>query len=182
MEGDFTETDNCQAGPISSGSSCQLQVVFVPTATGNQTGQIEIFANVDGGQLAVELGGSGTAAGVVSVSPASVSFGQVEVGTNSSPLQVEVTNSSSSPVPINSITITQQFVIASNACGTASLAANAACQLTVAFAPTAAGQISGIKAERATASPFHFVNFHHGVQTFKLNVHPHLLQLKYASD
>ena len=143
VSGDFSETDNCVNASVSAGESCAIQVTFTPADTGSLTGQMTIFANIYGGQLTVDLSGTGTPAGVVSLAPASVDFGQEEVGSTSTPLQVTVNNSSGTAIPITSIVITSPFSIASNACGTSSLAANTSCQIEVAFAPTQAGAAAG---------------------------------------
>jgi len=143
MSGDFSETDNCQNATVAPGTSCNIQVTFAPTAAGSRTGQMTISANISGGQLTVALSGTGTAAGVVTLTPTAVDFGQVEVGTTSPPLQVAVGNSGATAIPITSLSITPPFTIASNACGTSSLAADTDCQLTVEFAPTQAGAATG---------------------------------------
>ncbi|MDE3164006.1 MAG: choice-of-anchor D domain-containing protein, partial [Acidobacteriota bacterium] len=76
------------------------------------------------------------------LSPTSVSFGSIEVGTTSSALQVTVQNSGASAVAINSLSVAAPFALASNACGS-SIAASTACQLTVEFAPTQTGAAAG---------------------------------------
>ena len=87
MSGSFSETDNCVNATVAAGASCAIQVTFTPQATGPLTGQMTIYANVYGGQLTVDLNGTGAAAGVVTLTPSTVSFGQVEDGTTSTPLQ-----------------------------------------------------------------------------------------------
>jgi Abnormal spindle-like microcephaly-assoc'd, ASPM-SPD-2-Hydin/HYDIN/CFA65/VesB-like, Ig-like domain/Cep192 domain 4 len=144
MSGDFSETDNCVNQTIAVGASCSIQVTFTPQTTGPLAGQMTVFANVYGGQLSVDLKGTGTPAGEVTLSPPSVNFGQVEVGSTSSLLQITVANSSAAAVPISSISITPPFAIASNACGASSLTANADCQLQVVFAPTQPGPAMGL--------------------------------------
>jgi len=143
MSGDFSETDNCQDTSVNAGASCTIQVMFTPTATGSRSGQMTIAANIVGGQLTVDLSGTGLAAGDVTLTPASVSFGQVEVGTTSAPLQVEAGNSSGAAIAVTALTITAPFSISSNSCGTTSLAANTDCQLMVQFSPTATGPATG---------------------------------------
>ena len=64
-----------------------------------------IYANVYGGQLTVDLTGTGAPAGVVSLTPATVTFGQVEVGTTSAPLSVAAANSGAAAIPIGSVVI-----------------------------------------------------------------------------
>ena len=142
--GDFSETDNCVNQMIGAGASCSIQVRFAPQATGPLVGQMTIYANVYGGQLTVDLTGTGAPAGVVSLTPAIVSFGEVEMGTTSSLLQVTATNSSASAVPISNISITPPFAIATNSCGTSSLAASSNCQLQVEFEPTQPGPTAGL--------------------------------------
>lgn len=141
---DFSEMDTCQDINIAAGASCNIQVTFTPTETGSISGAMTIFANVYGGQLSIALSGTGTPAGTVSLTPASVSFGQVEVGTTSAPLQVQAANASGVAVPLTSIAVTASFALASNSCGTESLAAETSCQLMVVFEPTQAGAASGL--------------------------------------
>jgi hypothetical protein len=144
MNGGFSETDNCVNATVAAGASCAIQVTFTPQATGPLSGEMTIYANVYGGQLTVDLTGTGAPAGAVILTPATVTFGPVEVGTKSAPLQVTAANGSAVAVPIGSILITPPFVISSNSCGTVSLAPNSSCQLAVEFAPTGAGPASGL--------------------------------------
>jgi hypothetical protein len=143
MNGDFSETDNCVNTTVDAGASCAVQVTFTPTETGSRTGEMTISANVYGGQLSVATSGTGTAAGVVSLTPATIDFGKVEVGTTSTPLQVQAGNSSGTAIPITSVAVTTPFKIASNACGTSTLAADTDCQVMVEFVPTQTGAVAG---------------------------------------
>jgi hypothetical protein len=142
MSGDFSETDNCQSATVNPGASCTIQVTFTPAQSGSRTGQMTISANVSGGELTVALSGTGGSPGVVLLTPLTLSFGQVQTGTTSSPLQVTVENSSASAFSITSVNVTAPFVLASNACGS-SLAAHSDCQLTVEFAPIQAVAATG---------------------------------------
>ncbi|MDR3792094.1 MAG: choice-of-anchor D domain-containing protein, partial [Terracidiphilus sp.] len=144
VSGDFSETDNCVNASIAAGSNCALQVTFTPQATGSRTGQMTVNANVYGGQLTVDMTGTGAAAGVVTLTPVSVDFGQVEVGKTSSALQVQAGNASGTAVPISSVTITAPFAMASNTCGTTTLAPSTSCQVLVTFAPTQVGAVAGL--------------------------------------
>jgi hypothetical protein len=143
VSGDFNETDNCQVAPVAAGASCSVNVTFTPTATGLRTGQMTIDLNVRGGQVLVGLDGTGTAAGLVTLTPAAVSFGAVAVGATSLPLQVEAGNGGSLPLPITSLTVTPPFTISSNSCSASALAANTDCQIMVEFAPTQTGAATG---------------------------------------
>jgi hypothetical protein len=141
MSGDFSETDDCVSASLAAGGSCAIQVTFTPTATGSRTGQMIVSANVSGGQLSVELSGTGTPAGTVSLTPAAIDFGSVQLGTTSTPEQVEAGNTSATAIPITSVTVSSPFLIAANTCGT--LAAQTDCQVTVEFAPTQSGAVAG---------------------------------------
>jgi hypothetical protein len=153
MSGDFSETDNCQNAVVAAGGSCTITVTFSPTSVGTLTGQMVIYANVYGGQLPfVEFSGTGTAAGLVTLTPSTIGFdpapGQtsalppVPVGTTSGTEQVQAGNSGTTSVTITSTTITPPFTISSNKCAS-SLGAGADCQLLLAFAPTQRGAATG---------------------------------------
>ncbi len=142
VSGDFSETDNCLNATVNAGGSCAIQVTFTPTQAGGRTGQLNISANVPGGALTVALNGTGENSGAMQLTPATLSFGQVETGTTSTALQVTLENGAAVALPITSATVTAPFVLASNACGN-SLAANSDCQLTVEFAPSQTGATTG---------------------------------------
>jgi hypothetical protein len=141
ISGDFSETGNCVNASLVAGASCTIQVTFTPTATGSRTGQMIVSANVSGGQLSVELSGTGVAAGIVSLTPAAIDFGSVQLDTTSPPQQAEASNNSVTAIPITAVTVSSPFLIASNSCTT--LAAQTDCQVTVEFAPTQAGPVAG---------------------------------------
>jgi hypothetical protein len=138
----FSETDNCLSAILNAGAGCSIQVTFVPTAPGPQTGQLTIGANVAGGEVTVALSGTGVAAGSVTLSPPIVSFGPVTEGTTSSSQPIAVSNSSANAVAVTSLGVTPPFAIASNSCGS-SLTAGVACQLKVDYAPTQLGMSTG---------------------------------------
>jgi hypothetical protein len=144
MSGDFSETDTCQNATVSAGASCTIQVSFTPDTNGTLTGEMTISANMSGGEVAVTLSGTGTAAPQVNLAPAAVSFGGVALG-NSSTLQVTANNGTGSAIPYAS-TITGPFAIASSTCvsslGVAEIPAGS-CNLMVQFIPSAAGAATG---------------------------------------
>ena len=144
--GDF-KASGCQGQSVPAGGSCTVSVVFNPQAEGARSAQMILYANVYGGQLEVDLNGTGLPGGDVTVTPSNHDFGTVEVGTTTTlveDLSLSVTNLGSAPVPISSIAVSGPFTIASNACGTASLAANWGCQIQIAFAPAQAGPATGL--------------------------------------
>ncbi len=144
VTGDFSESDNCAGRSVGAGSSCTIQVTFTPSATGARTGLMTIYANVYGGQITVDLNGTGTPAGAVSLQPGTLDFGQVQVNTASATQTISVSNSTGSAIPIVSVTVTPPFSIPSNlnTCGTTSLAPTS-CTIAVEFTPSAPGPVSG---------------------------------------
>ena len=142
VAGDYTETDNCVNQSIAAGSSCTIQVQFIPSAIGTRSGALTLYANLYGGQVQIDLNGTGLASGAVTLSPNPLSFGPVEVE-SSLELTAVAGNASSTSIPITSLTVTGPFAIAINSCGTTSLAANADCQIQVSFNPTLDGPVTG---------------------------------------
>ena len=140
----FNGTDNCVGQSIVPGASCTISVTFAPLAAGPATGQMMIYANIYGGQLSVDLNGTGTAAGVVTLSPSTVSFGQIEVGAVSATQAISAANGNTVAIPVSSLSVTAPFVISSNACGATNLAAKSDCLIQVEFAPTTTGTFAGL--------------------------------------
>jgi hypothetical protein len=149
ITGDFNETDTCQGQTIAPGSTCNIYVTFTPLTAGAQSGVLTLYANIYGGQLTVDLNGTGTGStSTFTLSPGSLSFGDVEVGATSAGQQVTAANSSTAAaVTLTSISITAPFIIVSgsNSCGGAgsTIAVNSDCSLQIEFAPTAAGSFTG---------------------------------------
>jgi hypothetical protein len=141
--GDFTETDNCTGQAIGAGSSCTIQVKFAPSATGNLTGHVTINANVAGGQLTLDLSGTGLTGGTFLLTPSSLDFGPAAVGTSSAVLPAQAENSGETAVAISSVSVSGPFVLATNSCGTTSLPAKSSCQIQIKFSPTQVGAATG---------------------------------------
>jgi Protein of unknown function (DUF1573) len=140
--GDFSETDSCAGASIPTGSSCQIQITFDPSQTGQRSGTITVFANVTGGQLTATLAGTGLAAGAIVLTPASLSFAATTVGATTAPQSVDVANTGGSPVALASETVSGDFAIAADTCGS-SLPAQTSCEVAIDFKPTASGTRNG---------------------------------------
>ncbi len=140
--GDFVETDTCVGASLARNATCAVRVSFVPTAAGSRSGVLTISANVAGGQLLVPLSGTGQAAGSLTLLPTSLSFGTVQVGQTSASQSIGVQNAGGSPVTISSQVVSAPFAKAATSCGS-TLAAGAACAVTMNFAPKQAGGAAG---------------------------------------
>src|SRR6516225_10852860 len=86
-------TCNCE-GTLQPGASCTMNVTFTPTSGGTRSGGVLIKDNALGSpqKLLLSGTGSGTVSIILSLSPPSLGFGSVMVGSSSSPQTVTVTN------------------------------------------------------------------------------------------
>jgi ribosomal protein S11 len=133
----FADTTNC-AGSIAPGASCSVNVFFAPTATGSLGGTVAI-ADTAGTQI-ITTQGQGVSAGL-SVAPSFGIFGAQVVGSTSLAQTLTVTNTGPSALTLNPITVSSNFT-ESDQCPT-TLPAGAFCKISVSFAPTATGSLSG---------------------------------------
>ncbi len=150
--GAFTVAKDCPA-TLLPGSSCTLSVSFVPTAAGNASGVLTISDNAYGGPQNVPIQGLGIAEPAAAVSPSSLSFAPQNVGTTSAGATVTVLNSGDAALSVASITASGDFAETDNCLS--GLAAGAQCTISVTFAPTAAGTLTGVLTitDNALASP-----------------------------
>ena len=123
----------CSSG-LPSGASCVLTVTLTPAATGPVSGQLTIQTSA--GPAYVTLQGTGTAP-AVSLTPSSLDFGSVEVGSTSAAQTVTLQNTGTAPLAIASISATGDFARTTTC--SATLAVGASCAIDVTFAPTATG-------------------------------------------
>jgi hypothetical protein len=140
--GDYAETDTCVGQTVAKGASCVVKVSFSPSAAGPRNATMAIEANIAGGEILVPLSGTGLTTGSVTLLPASLTFGNVQVGTSSATQAVSVQNQGQSSVTISGVVVTGAFAKVTNTCGS-SLAAQTSCAVTVSFAPLGAGPATG---------------------------------------
>ena len=143
--GDFSQANNCPTGSstLAVNASCTISITFTPTATGTRTASVTITDNAASSPQNVSLSGTGqaTAGPIVSLSPASLSFGSQSVGASSAPQTTTLSNTGTAPLSISSIAITGTNpgdFSATNTCPS-SLAANSSCTISVTFTPVAGG-------------------------------------------
>ncbi|HEV2491065.1 MAG TPA: choice-of-anchor D domain-containing protein [Candidatus Acidoferrales bacterium] len=163
----ITSTSNCLTGTIAPSASCTITVDFTPSTTGPLFGQVNINDDALNNSSAVQtvaLSGTGNSQTfIVGFVPTSLAFPNQNVGTNSSPMNVTLTNSGTGTLNITGITFTganpTQFVFDStNTCPLAggTVGANGGtCLLAVDFAPTAVGAANAdiSVADNASSSP-----------------------------
>ncbi len=134
---DFPETTTCLSS-LKAGASCAIKVQFKPSATGARSAAISITDNAAGSPQQVPLSGTGTTA---KLSPSSLNFGSVTVGTTSATKAITLKNIGTTALAITGIAITGTNAgdfLQTHTCG-ASLAPGASCKISVQFKPTATG-------------------------------------------
>jgi hypothetical protein len=148
---DFRETSHCGSS-LPAGGSCTVDATFTPSAGGVRTANLSIADTAPGSPQLVALVGAGGAP-IATLSPTSLIFSAQTVGTSSAPQTVTLTNTGSGPLNITQISATGDFS-QTNTCST-SLAVGSACQISVTFTPTTAGNRTSIVtiADNASGSP-----------------------------
>ncbi len=137
LSGPFSKTSTCGSS-VAPHASCTLTVTFSPTTTGVKSGLISIVDSASSKPQAIELIGAGT---VVAITPTQLTFPAQKVGTKSVPQAVTVTNTASTTLNIQKISIegldSLDFA-EGNTCGS-TLGAGTSCRIWVAFDPTKTG-------------------------------------------
>ena len=140
---------------LTAGQSTALSVQFAPSAGGSVTGSLSVASNATNSPATVTLSGSGVVATfLLSASPTSLSFGNILLG-SSSTQTVALTNSGNSSVTISQVNVSGAGFSASGSTLPLTLAAGQGTSLSVLFAPTVAGSVTGSLsvASNATNSP-----------------------------
>src|SRR5579864_7038419 len=150
----FTQTNTCGTS-VAAGGNCTITVTFTPVVAGKQTATVNITDSAVTSPQTIALTGTGKLP--VSVSPLTLSFGTVTVGTTSAAKNVTVTNNLLTALSIGTINFTGTNpgdFAQSNTCGT-SLASLAKCTISVTFTPKASGGRSAVLAinDSANTSP-----------------------------
>ncbi len=139
---DFNEIDTCVGNPIPQGSTCSVQVRFAPSSTGSRAGVLTVYGNVAGGQATAALSGTGTPAAAIVLTPTTATFPITSVGARSAVQNITISNTGSASAGLQTPTISGDFKISANTCGT-SLGSQTGCTVSIVFAPSATGARSG---------------------------------------
>jgi hypothetical protein len=155
--GDFSQqSTGCTGASIAIAGTCQVQVMFTPTAAGTRTGSLSFASNAPSSPQTVALTGTATAATpTLSLSATTLTFPTILTGVSSSAQTITVTNTGTAALTISSITISGDFSQQSAGCNGVSIAIAGTCQVQVTFTPTAAGTRTGSLsfASNAPSSP-----------------------------
>ena len=153
-KGDFSQNNTCTK--VVAGGTCQINVTFKPTATGTRTATVSVADSATGSPQTASLSGTGIAA-TVTLSPSTLSFGNVNVGTTSGAQTLTLSNAGNATLTITSLIVSgldPGDFSQTNNCGS-SLAPATNCTISVTFKPVAAGsrQASISVSDNAAGSP-----------------------------
>jgi hypothetical protein len=151
----FSQVNTCGTS-IGPSAQCTITVTFAPKTSGAQTGAITITDSASNSPQSISLKGSGVFP--VTLTPATLSFGNETVGTTSAPKTETVANNQKTTLDISGISITGNdagdFTQTGTTCGS-TLAAGAKCTITLTFTPSVKGARSATLqlTDNASTSP-----------------------------
>jgi Abnormal spindle-like microcephaly-assoc'd, ASPM-SPD-2-Hydin len=135
---------------LNANQSVTFTATFTPTGPGAASGSLSVVSNASNSPLTVALSGTGTAAGQLAVSPTSLSFGNVVVGSNAA-LSGSLTASGAS-VTVSSASLNNGEFVLSGISLPTTLAAGQSTPFTVTFTPSASGATSASLSFSSNAS------------------------------
>jgi Abnormal spindle-like microcephaly-assoc'd, ASPM-SPD-2-Hydin len=129
---------------IAAGGSTTLTVKFSPTHTGLTAGYIQITSNASNSSVQYEANGTGVISGTLAATPSSVNFGSVPIGSKNTQT-VQVKNIGAAALTISKDTLVGTGYTVSGLASPLSLTllAGQTASITVAYAPTSAGSVTG---------------------------------------
>lgn len=139
VDGDFRVSATTCGSTLPAGSICTFDVAFTPHTAGFRSGALSVADA--GGTHSVALSGTGTA-GVLTMSSSSISFDDTALNSSSAARTVVLTNTGNTALFLGTITVVDDFASSAN-CSGVSLAAGAACTLSLTFTPRSAGPHRG---------------------------------------
>ncbi len=141
--GDYNTTSGtCPApgGTLAASTSCTIQAVFTPTASGTRTGVIHVASSLSTLPLTVPLTGVGSQSHL-QASPTSLDFGSLAVGSPAN-LSLTLSNTGTASVTNLRLAITSDYAI-TVPCSVTTLTPGASCTVTITFTPTILGPRTG---------------------------------------
>ena len=138
---EFIVSGNTCAATLAAGARCGFSLKYTPSAVGADTATLSL-AYSGAATINIAMSGTGTAPPVAAlqVTPATLAFGTVALGSTSATQNLVVANTGGATATALALANGDalHFPVSGNTCG-ATLAAGASCTLNVAYAPTAVG-------------------------------------------
>jgi hypothetical protein len=133
----FSHTTTCTT--LAPNASCTVTVTFRPSVAGNQSAALTVSGS-PGGSAQALLIGAGSASNDLSITPMTIEFGNVLVGQDSTPQQIEVTAGGGGSLGPVMITVSDaEFETANDTCSGVTLGGLESCTFDVIAAPTSSG-------------------------------------------
>ena len=142
---------------VQPGASLELPVIFTPTASGSSTGVMTLKSTAENSPLSIDLSGTGvakdSAAPALGVTPATLNFGSVTVGSSAS-LQATLTASNAAVTISSDGSTSSEFALLGLSLPV-TIPAGQSVPVTIQFTPIASGAASGQAGftSNATGSP-----------------------------
>jgi hypothetical protein len=148
----FTLTGLTLPLTIAGGKSVSFALHFTPQSAGTISGSASVSTSMEG-SLTASLAGTGVSSTTRTLvaSPASLAFGNVDVGSSASG-SVSVENTGNSSVSISGVTMSGSGYAATGISANETLAAGQSASMTVVFTPTTASTSSGSISVSSNAS------------------------------
>jgi hypothetical protein len=135
---------------LAAGHSYTFSLVFSPSSTGPISGMFQGLGSGNNVVLAVPLTGTGTAPGQLAISPATINFGNVTVGTSSS--QTGTLSTTGASVIVSSVTSNSSGFVFGGLSLPATIAPGQNASYSVTFTPQASGTASATLSFTSNAS------------------------------
>jgi hypothetical protein len=129
---------------VNAGQQTTITVAFLPTSVVPASGNISIVSNAPTSPTSVGLSGTANAATLtLSISPTSLSFGNVTTGTASGTQNVTITNTGNANVTISQITVSGAGYSMTGGSTPVTLSPSQSTTLAAQFSPAVAGSVNG---------------------------------------
>ena len=139
----FSVTGLSAPTTLTPGQTSRFSVSFTPNATGAQTSSVGLVTNASTSPMALPLSGTGVQMQPqIAVLPSSLAFGNVNVGSTGKQ-SLTISNTGSAALSVTAINVTGASFGTVDISLPISIAAGGSGAITVSFAPTASGSVSG---------------------------------------
>lgn len=126
---------------LAAGANASLSVTFTPSTTGTDTATLSISSTASDSSVSVSLSGTATtSSGTVGVTPVSISFGNVTIGTAGS--QSGSLTASGGSVTVSSVSSSNSEFVVGGVSLPVTIASGQSVPFTVTFTPTTSGSAS----------------------------------------
>jgi hypothetical protein len=141
VTGNYAITGNTCGSSLAAAAACTVNVTFTPLVGGSLPGSLAISDSAPDSPQTVALSGTGNLP--LSITPTTLAFGTVAVGSTSAAKIVTLTNNQTSTLSFSDSASGNYAIVSTGTTCTGSLAPAAKCNLAVTFSPTEAGAVNG---------------------------------------